>query len=104
MIDNNGRKFLKLCKSTDQIIANGRLFNDQDGEFTFCCQRGLSVTDYLLLHVFDINTPKPCKILDWNHFSDHVVFLFGFSRKCSEKSNDVNANEKKKKKKKKNVF
>ena len=61
---NNGRKLLTLCKSTDHIIANGRLFYDQDGEFTFCCQRGLSVTDYRLLHVVDINALKHFEVLD----------------------------------------
>ena len=40
-IDNNGQKLISLCKSTDHIIANGRLYDDQDGKYMFCSTRGL---------------------------------------------------------------
>ena len=73
VIDKNGRKLLSLCKATDHIIANGRLHKDQNGEFTFCCKRGSSVTDYLLLNIFDIKTLKHFEILQWNNFSDHAA-------------------------------
>ena len=53
IVDNNGRKLIFLCKSTDHIIANGRLHKDTEGKFTFCASRGQSVTDYLLFNKFD---------------------------------------------------
>ena len=33
--DSNGQKLISLCNSTCNIIANGRLFNDTHGNFTF---------------------------------------------------------------------
>ena len=68
MIDNNGRKLLPLCKSTNHMIANGRLYNDKDGNFTFCSERGLSITDYLLVNIFDFDSLQTFEILDWNNF------------------------------------
>ena len=41
--DSNGQKLVSLCKSSGHIIANGRLFNDKLGKYTFCSTRGLSV-------------------------------------------------------------
>ena len=86
-IDNNGKKLLALCRSTDHIIANGRLYSDQNGELTFCSQRGLSVTDYLLLHIFDINTLTNFEVLKWNNFSDHAALMFSFSMSNSKSAN-----------------
>ena len=86
VVDSNCHKLLNLCKSTDHVIANGRLYQDQDGEFTFCCQRGLSVTDYLLIHLFDVNTLKNFEILKWNNFSDYAALIVCFPTKYSEKS------------------
>ena len=63
-IDNNGQKLISLCKPTDHIIANGRLYNDQDGKYTFCSTRGLSVTDYLLININDIESIHNFAILD----------------------------------------
>ena len=39
VIDNYGRKLVALCKSTDHMIAIGRLCNDLDGNFTFLSVR-----------------------------------------------------------------
>ena len=86
VIDSNGHKLLNLCKSTDHIIANDRLYQDQDGEFTLCCQRGLRITDYLLIHLFNVNTLKHFEILKWNNFSDHAALIVCFLTKYSEKS------------------
>ena len=93
VIDKNGRKLLSLCKATDHIIANGRLHNDQNGEFTFCCKRGSSVTDYLLLNIFDIKTLKHFEILQWNNFSDHAAILFSFSKTYAYESKNKSTNE-----------
>ena len=81
VLDNNGKKLLSLCKSTNHIIANGRLLQDIEGNYTFCFQRGLSVTDYLLLNINDINTLQNFEILNWTHFSDHAAFFFSFKKK-----------------------
>ena len=70
-----------LCKSTNHMIVNGRLSNDKDGNFTFCSERGLSVTDYLLTNIFDIDSLKNFKVLDWNNFSDHAPLHFSFFKK-----------------------
>lgn len=45
VIDHNGQKLISLCKATENIIANGRLHNDRESNFTICSSRGLSVTD-----------------------------------------------------------
>ena len=83
VIDNNGRKLLALCKSTDHIIANGRLCNDPTGNYTFISERGLSVTDYLLLNKSDIHLVHDFKILDFNNFSDHAPVCFILLKKCT---------------------
>ena len=86
IIDNNGRKLISLCKSTDHIIANGRLSGDQDGKHTFCSARGLSVTDYLLLNINDIMSIHNFIILDWNNFSDHAPVYFSFEKHSPRKT------------------
>lgn len=78
IIDNNGRKLISLCKSTSHIIANGRLHNDTEGKFTFCASRGQSVTDYLLLNIFDTLSIFDFDVLEWNSFSDHAAIFFSF--------------------------
>ena len=52
--DKNGERLINLCKSTGHFIANGRLSNDKLGNYTFCSTRGHSVTDYLLINIFNI--------------------------------------------------
>ena len=79
--DINGQRLITLCKSTSHIIANGRLLNDRLGNFTFCSTRGLSVTDYLLLNIFDIDSINNFEILNWNSFSDHAALHFTFLKK-----------------------
>ena len=53
LVDSNGRKLISLCKSTNHVIANGRLHKYKHGNYTVCSTRGLSFTDYLLLNVND---------------------------------------------------
>ncbi|CAC5423117.1 unnamed protein product [Mytilus coruscus] len=38
-----GRKLLQMCFNTGLVVANGRLCNDKDGNFTFCTAKGRSV-------------------------------------------------------------
>ena len=79
--DSYGQKMISLCKSSGHIIANGRLLNDKLGKFTFCSTRGLSVSDYLLIDIFDIDSINNFEILNWNTFSDHAALQFSFLRK-----------------------
>ena len=78
------KKLLSLCKSTNHIIANSRLLQGIEGNCTFCSQRSLSVTDYLLLNMNDINMLHNFEILNWTHFSDHAALSFSLRRKCIE--------------------
>lgn len=81
VVDINGKKLISMCKSTDHIIANGRLHGDKNGNYTFSSQRGLSVTDYLLLNKNDIISLHDFKISEWSHFSDHATVYFTFNMK-----------------------
>ena len=70
------------------MIANGRLYNDKDGNFTFCSERGLNITDYLLVNLFDFDSLQTFEILDWNNFSDHAALYFSFMTKCGTNTYD----------------
>ena len=78
---------ISMSKTTDHIIANGRLHSDKNGNYTFSSQRGLSVTDYLLLSKNDIISLHDFKILEWSHFSDHAAVYFTFYMQCINDEN-----------------
>ena len=88
LIDNNGRKLISLCKSTDHIIANGRLHDDTDGNYTFISARGSSVTDYLIFNKHDINVIKDFKVLDFSNCSDHAPLYFTILI-CNDKNEPI---------------
>ncbi|VDI40908.1 Hypothetical predicted protein, partial [Mytilus galloprovincialis] len=71
-----GRKLFQLCYDTGLIVANGRLGNDQNGNFTFCTKKGNSVNDYLLLSPSNYNQISDFKVLQFNEFSDHAPIFF----------------------------
>ena len=49
-MDINGKRLLELCKTTQLLIANGRLGHDTGlGEYTSIGSNGRCVVDYLLL-------------------------------------------------------
>ena len=75
VIDHNGRRLLQLCQSTDLLIANGRMFEDQ-GDFTFCSHMGLSTVDYLLLNFHDFDTLDSFCVSLFNEYSDHAPLMF----------------------------
>ena len=102
VIDNNGQKLLALCKVTDHIIANGRLCNDLDGNYTFISVRCSRVTNYLILNKYDINLVHDFKILDFSNFSDHAPIYFIFLTKII--SNNPANNDTKSKFEQKIVF
>lgn len=71
-----GFKLLDLCKSTGFRIANGRLYNDLQGKFTFINSRGASVIDMLLCRERDFSMLNYLEISDFNEYSDHASILF----------------------------
>ena len=77
VLDNYGRRLLDLCKSTDLLIANGRLGDDKDiGEFTCVTSRGRSVVDYLLLSLQNFDCVSHFSICDIDEHSDHSALYF----------------------------
>ena len=83
VIDAYGQRLIRLCKSTDLLIANGRLLNDAGiGDFTFYNEKGCSVVDYLLLNQYDFNLIESFDILMPNEFSDHCSISFSIKRKA----------------------
>ena len=81
LVDSNGRKLISLCKSRKHVIANGRLHKDEQGNFTFCSSRGLSVTEYWLLNVKEVQALSNFDILDFNEFRALAILLYSFKRK-----------------------
>ena len=77
VIDRYGRRLLDLCKSTDLLIANGRLGDDKDtGKFTYVTSRGRGVVDYLLLPVQTFDYVSHFSICDIDEHSDHSALYF----------------------------
>ena len=49
-VNASGEKLLDLCKSSNLMICNGRMFNGADvGHFTFMSEKGCSLIDYALV-------------------------------------------------------
>ena len=79
VLDYYGRYLLELCQSTGLLIANGRIFGDQNsGKYTFCSHQGQSTVDYLLMNYCDFESLSHFDILDLNEFSDHAPLTFNF--------------------------
>ena len=80
ILDQHGRRLLDLCKSTNFIIANGRLCDDFSvGEYTFCSTQGMSTLDYVLLESTDLYSLSNFQVLALNEFSDHAPLFFSFA-------------------------
>ena len=79
-IDAFGKRLISLYKTSNFIIANGRLHKDANiGEFTFHNKNGSSTVDYLLLQAEDIEIIKEFQVQEPNEFSDHAALLFSIS-------------------------
>ena len=70
------RKLLQICFNTGVVVANGRLCNDKDGNFTFYTAQGRSVNDYLLVPPSEYRLINDFKVLPINEFSDHMPVYF----------------------------
>ena len=78
VIDSYGKRLIELCKTTNLLIANGRLGSDKGiGEFTFYGQNGCSAVDYLLLSLLDFETISHFNVCETTEFSDHAGITFG---------------------------
>ena len=78
MIDSYGKRLIELCKTTNLLIANGRLGSDKGiGEFTFYGQKGCSAVDYLLLSLLDFEFISHFNVCETTEFSDHAGINFG---------------------------
>ena len=72
-----GKRLLELCKTTNFLIANGRLGSDKDiGNFTYTSEKGCSVVDYLLLPLTDFDIVSSFEVCDVTEFSDHAGLTF----------------------------
>ena len=79
ILDQHGRRLLDLCKSTNFVIADGRIGDDSFvGEYTFCSKNGMSTVDYVLIESTDLHSLSNFQILPLNEFSDHAALYFGF--------------------------
>ena len=68
---------LKLCRTTELLIANGRLGHDANlGEYTFIGDRGRSVVDYLLTLCDFLDSIVNFRICSPTEFSDHSALSF----------------------------
>ena len=74
--------FPRSCKTLYYDIHG-----DKNGNYTFSSQRGLSVTDYLLLNKNDIISLHDFKILKWSPVSDHAAVYFTFNMQCINDEN-----------------
>ena len=70
-------------------MADGRLCNDLDGNYTFMSSRGSSVTDFLILSKYDTNLLHDFRILDFSIFSDHAPIYFTFLTKDIAKKTTI---------------
>ena len=94
ILDQHGRRLLDLCKSTNFIIANGRLCDDFSvGEYTFCSTQGMSTLDYVLLESTDLYSFSNFQVLPLNEFSDHAPLFFSFTSYKSRISESMKHNE-----------
>jgi len=85
--NNFGTRLLDLCKSSALRIVNGRLDDDYNkGMYTFLCNSGASVVDYLLTRERNFSCIESFAIQPFNEWSDHAPLRFSlFSRQANMK-------------------
>ena len=85
MLDAHGIRLIELCKSTNLLIANGRLHHDNSiCEYTFISHNGISVVDDLLINYNDFQYITNFKTLDPNELSDHNALFFWYRADTSD--------------------
>jgi hypothetical protein len=78
-VNSFGRKLLQMCFNTGLNVANRRLCNDRSGNFSFCTNKGRSVSGYLLLSPNNFKMLSDFDVLQMNEFSDHMPLFFEFN-------------------------
>ena len=91
VIDCNGKRLINLCRATNHIIVNGRLNKEQDNQFTFVSNRGLSITDYHIINANYVDNINEFQILNWQNFSDHAGVYFSLN--CNTKTRHITTGE-----------
>ena len=90
-MDFNGKRLLELCKTTQLLIANGRIGHDTGlGEYTFIGCNGRSVVDYLLLSRDYFDNVVNFQICAPTEFSDHSGLSFEIKCYLNEAENIAN--------------
>lgn len=70
-IDSKGKRLLSLCEEMSLIVLNGRVGEDEEGEFTFISSRGSSVIDLGLVPTSYLNLISSFKVGTVT-YSDHL--------------------------------
>ena len=92
VLDNNGKRLLELCKSTELLIANGRIgLDSQVGDYTYIGGNGRSVVDYLLLSRDYFEQILNFYVCDPTEFSDHCALVFKIN--CNTVNSNTNKSE-----------
>ncbi|XP_053405132.1 uncharacterized protein LOC128558889 [Mercenaria mercenaria] len=89
--NSHGLQLLDLCKSTGIRICNGIL--EPSGTYTFCCEHGSSVIDYLLCKQEDFFHINDFTVADFNEFSDHTPLSFTLSCERLREQTDLPIDE-----------
>ena len=72
-----GSQLLDICKSTDLLIANGRLGNDcEKGAFSYFSKQSCTTIDYFLLKADDFSMINQFSLGNFTTFSDHAPLCF----------------------------
>lgn len=92
VVNDYGKELLTLCKSSNLLMANGRLNNDTDGNFTRVGSTGNSVVDYLLVHIDELNCVSNFTVETKCVESDHRPLSFCVEN-CHSLQKTVSQNE-----------
>lgn len=87
VVKEYGRDLINMCKATGLFIANGRVHNDLDGEFTRDGSTGRSVVDYLLVNRKSSNAIVNFKVDTQLPDSNHKLLSFSISNVYRPKCN-----------------
>ena len=77
VIDEKGRKLIKVCEDSGGVILNGRTTGDVNGELTFCGAQGSSVIDYAICSFELLEFIKNFDVA-LKEYSDHLPLVLSF--------------------------
>ena len=92
VVNQNGRKLMHLCKSSDLKIANGRCPGDMLGNFTCFANKGASVVDYIITDCHLLREITSLKLLPPDLMSVHSPITMSLTcNTCIEAHADTKA-------------